>query len=135
MPLRTVCKSTTFATANVLVNGRPPQWLIVARCFRPVRSTCSWATAYARALARRAARMRAEANRWRNEARPLRADNRARACAEAAVFEPALPPERETVVTNEECGGWVSAAGAAAAARHGAKQWTAVERSHCPETQ
>jgi hypothetical protein len=42
------------------------------------------------------------------------------------VFEAALACEKETVVTDDECGGRVSATGATPAARHDAKQWTAA---------
>ena len=80
---------------NVLVSGRPPRWLIVARCFRPVRSTCSWATAHARALVRRDEAMRAETQRWCNEVRPACADNRVGARAEAKVSDLTLLREGE----------------------------------------
>ena len=52
------------AWPNVVVSGRPLRWLIVARCFRPVRSSCSWATAYASVLVGRDEKMQAEAKRW-----------------------------------------------------------------------
>jgi hypothetical protein len=87
---------------NVLVSGRPLRWLIVARCFRPVRSTCSWATDFAGALVRRAEKVRAEAKRWRNEVRPVRADNRAAAPAEATAFELSLLLERTEAVAEAE---------------------------------
>src|SRR3990172_4049632 len=85
---------------NVLLCGGPPRCQEMVRRFRPVRTNCSWAMAYAEALARRTETASAVAKRWCNEVRPARTDNRRGAPAEAAVFESALPCEIETVVTN-----------------------------------
>ena len=124
-----------LSSANVLVSGRPPRWLIVARCFRPVRSTCSWATAYASALVQRAETIRAETKRWCNEVRPACADEGVGAPAEATVFESSLLRGRER---------WSPEPSAAAALRRTklperrgttVRKWTVLKRSHCPVNQ
>ncbi len=83
---------TVASHINVMLCGGPPHCQEMLRRLQPVRTNWGWATDYARVIVQRAETAHAEAKRWRNEVRPVRADNRAGVPADATMFE--SPPLR-----------------------------------------